>query len=86
MKQILTRSLFLGSEKSGFGLLFIEKLVCFWSVFSKFWSVLIIGDTGTGLFFSPGYVCIMAICLRVCVYNGHVCKGDYCIVAMWLKV
>ena len=45
MKQILTRSLFLGSEKSGFGLLFIEKLVCFWSVFSKFWSVLIIGDT-----------------------------------------
>ena len=45
MKQILTKSLFFGSEESGFGLLFIEKLVCFWSVFSKFWSVLIIGDT-----------------------------------------
>ena len=55
MKKILTRSLFLGSEKSGFGLLFIEKLVCFWSVFSKFWSVLIIGDTvyGAEVFFAP---------------------------------
>ena len=31
-------------------------------------------------FFSPRYACIMAICLRVHVYNGHVFKGDYCIV------
>ena len=43
---ILTKSLFFWSKKSVFGLLFSQLLICFWSVFfSKFWSVLIIGDT-----------------------------------------
>ena len=31
----MPKSLFFGSEESGFGLLFIKKLVCFWSVFFK---------------------------------------------------
>ena len=51
----LTKSLVFWSEESVFGLLFSEKLVCFWSVISIFWSVLIIGNTGVPILFLTGH-------------------------------